>query len=156
MASRLYEILRKDFLSDIETGPWFLCTSDTVLGRNLSVIPHIHASPWWIVRFLSYFVAINSWTNVNHISLKDTSFIQHITNWNQHQENNDKGSHVNCGADSISKCRITSTGNPIVETRRSYDRLISTMDFPILVRQHLDTESAPGRHKNCRKLSGLL
>ena len=34
-------------------------------------------------------------------------------------------------------------GNPIVEKRRSYDRLISTMGFPILVRQHLYIESGP-------------
>ena len=30
-----------------------------------------------------------------------------------------------------------------MEIRRSYDRLISTMGFPILVRQHLYTESGP-------------
>ena len=30
--------------------------------------------------------------------------------------------------------------NPIVEIRGSYDRLISTMGFPILVRQYLDIE----------------
>ena len=39
--------------------------------------------------------------------------------------------------------KITSIGNPIVEIRRSYDRLISTMGFPILVRQHLYIESLP-------------
>ena len=32
---------------------------------------------------------------------------------------------------------------PIVEIRRSYDRLISTMKFPILVRWHLYIESGP-------------
>ena len=37
-----------------------------------------------------------------------------------------------------------SKGNPIVEIRRSYDRLISTMGFPILVRWHLYIESFPG------------
>ena len=37
------------------------------------------------------------------------------------------------GADSISGCNLTITGNPIVEKRRSYDRLIDTMGFPILV-----------------------
>ena len=35
----------------------------------------------------------------------------------------------------------TSIGNPIVVIRRSKDRLISTMGFPILVRWHLYTES---------------
>ena len=35
----------------------------------------------------------------------------------------------------------TSIGNPIVEIRRSYDRLISTMEFPIWVRWHLYIES---------------
>ena len=34
-------------------------------------------------------------------------------------------------------------GNLIVEIRRSYDRLISTMGFPILVRRHLYIESGP-------------
>ena len=39
------------------------------------------------------------------------------------------------------KLHLTSVGNPIVEIRRSYDRLISTMGFPIRVRQHLYIES---------------
>ena len=34
-------------------------------------------------------------------------------------------------------------GNPILEIRRSYDRLISKMGFPILVRCHLYIESRP-------------
>ena len=34
-----------------------------------------------------------------------------------------------------------SIGNSIVEIRRSYDRLISTMEFPMLVRCHLYIES---------------
>ena len=37
-------------------------------------------------------------------------------------------------------------GNPIVEIRRSYDRLISTMGFPILVRLHLYIELGPCTH----------
>ena len=36
-----------------------------------------------------------------------------------------------------------SIGNPILEIRRSYDRLISTMSFPILVRRHLYIEPGP-------------
>ena len=36
-----------------------------------------------------------------------------------------------------------SIGNPIVEIRRSYDRLISTKGFPILIRQHLHIELGP-------------
>ena len=38
---------------------------------------------------------------------------------------------------------FTSIWNPIVEIRRSSDRLISTMGFPILVRWNLHIESAP-------------
>ena len=49
--------------------------------------------------------------------------------------------HNSLGPDSISRCHLTSIGNPIVEIRRSYDRLISTMGFPILVRRHLYIES---------------
>ena len=51
----------------------------------------------------------------------------------------------NCllGSDSIKRCHLTSIGNPIVEIRRSYDRLISTMGFPIRVRQHLYIELGP-------------
>ena len=41
------------------------------------------------------------------------------------------------------KCHLTSVGNPIVEIRRSSDRLIFTMGFPILVRRHLYIESGP-------------
>ena len=43
------------------------------------------------------------------------------------------------------KNHLTSIGNPIVEIRRSYDRLISTMRFPILVRWHLYIEAGPCR-----------
>ena len=41
------------------------------------------------------------------------------------------------GPDSIQICPLAGIGNPIVEIRRSHDRLISTMGFPILVRCHL-------------------
>ena len=41
------------------------------------------------------------------------------------------------------KMACTSIGNPIVEIRRSDDRLISTMGLPILVRCHLYIESGP-------------
>ena len=47
------------------------------------------------------------------------------------------------GPDSIWRWHLTSIGNSIVEIRRSYDRLISTMGFPILVRSHLYIESGP-------------
>ena len=50
------------------------------------------------------------------------------------------------GPDSIQGHRLTSIGNPIVEIRRSYDRLISTMGFPILVRRDLYIESGPRKH----------
>ena len=43
----------------------------------------------------------------------------------------------------IIKCHLPSIGNPIVETRQSYDHLISTMGFPLLVRWHLYIESGP-------------
>ena len=46
-------------------------------------------------------------------------------------------------AESIKICHLTSIGNPIVEIRLFYDRLISTMGFPILVRWHLYIESRP-------------
>ena len=47
------------------------------------------------------------------------------------------------GAESIWRCHLTSIGNNFVEIRRSYDRLISTMGFPILVRRHIYIESGP-------------
>ena len=47
------------------------------------------------------------------------------------------------GVDSIQRWLLTSIGNPTVEIRRSCDRLISTMWFPILVRRHLYIESGP-------------
>ena len=50
---------------------------------------------------------------------------------------------IDLGADSIKRCHLTCIGNPIVEIRRSYDRLFSTMGFPILVRCHLYIESVP-------------
>ena len=54
------------------------------------------------------------------------------------------------GPDSIYSCHLTGIGNPIVEIRRSYDRLISTMGFPIPVRCHLYIESGPwSRLRRC-------
>ena len=47
------------------------------------------------------------------------------------------------GLDSIWRLCLPSTGNPIVEIRRYYDRLISTTGFPLLVRRHLYIESEP-------------
>ena len=41
------------------------------------------------------------------------------------------------------RCCLTSIGIPIVEIRRSHDRLMSTMGFPIPVRWHLYIESGP-------------
>ena len=38
------------------------------------------------------------------------------------------------GPDSIQRCHLTSNGNPVVEMRRSKDRLSPTMGFPILIR----------------------
>ena len=52
------------------------------------------------------------------------------------------------GPDSIQICPLAGIGNPIVEIRRSHDRLISTMGFPILVRCHLYIESGP-RRESC-------
>ena len=49
------------------------------------------------------------------------------------------------GPDSILRWHLTSIANPIVEIRRSYDRLISTMGFPILVRWHLYIETGPSQ-----------
>ena len=40
-------------------------------------------------------------------------------------------------------CHLIIIGNPMLEKRRSTDRLISTMGIPILVRWHLYTESPP-------------
>ena len=39
--------------------------------------------------------------------------------------------------DSILRCRLSSIGNPILEIKPSYDRLISTMIFPILITRDL-------------------
>ena len=55
------------------------------------------------------------------------------------------------GPNSIQRWHPTSIGNPIVEIRRSYDRLISTMGFPILIRRHLYIESGP-----CNQSSSLM
>ena len=49
-------------------------------------------------------------------------------------------------ADSIQRSHlttVTSIGNDIVEIKWSYDSLISTMRFPILIRWHLYIESGP-------------
>ena len=58
------------------------------------------------------------------------------------------------GPDAISRCHLTSIGNPIVEIRRSYDRLIPTMGFPILVRRYLYIESGPRCYGRTRGVSG--
>ena len=45
------------------------------------------------------------------------------------------------GIGSIQRCHLTSIRNPIVEIRWSYDRLISIMGFPILIRWQIYNES---------------
>ena len=50
---------------------------------------------------------------------------------------------INLGVDSIKRCHLTSIENPTVEIRQSYNCLISTMGFPVLVRQHLCPASGP-------------
>ena len=48
------------------------------------------------------------------------------------------------GSDSIQRCSLTIYVEiPIVEMERFYDRLISTMGFPVLVRRHLYLEPGP-------------
>ena len=64
-------------------------------------------------------------------------------NGNSHPEWRSRYSDGALGPDSIKWWHLTSIGNPIVEIRRSYDRLISTMGFAILVRRHLYIESGP-------------
>ena len=55
--------------------------------------------------------------------------------------------------DSILICRITRIGNPILEIRRSHDRLIFTMGFLILVRRNHYIESRPWFTHNCTRQS---
>ena len=55
--------------------------------------------------------------------------VQEIRNCKWRSENT-----IKLGPDSTPRCRLTSIGNPIVKIRRSYNRLISTMGFPILVK----------------------
>ena len=45
--------------------------------------------------------------------------------------------------DAISRCCLTSWGDPTVEKRLSYDHLISAMGFPIEVKWHLHIWSGP-------------
>ena len=61
------------------------------------------------------------------------------------------------GADSIKIYHLTSIGHPIGDIRRSYDRLISTMGFPILARWHLYIESGPRSycHQKALRLAAL-
>ena len=44
---------------------------------------------------------------------------------------------------SIWRCHLTNIGYPIVEIRQFFDRLISPMGFPLLVRWHLSIEWGP-------------
>ena len=60
----------------------------------------------------------------------------------------------NQGPDSIYGCHLTIIGNSIVEIRRSWFSLISTMGFPILVRRHLYIDSTP--RTKCRLLWEII
>ena len=67
------------------------------------------------------------------------------------------------GVGSIWRCQLTSIGNPIVEIRRFYDRLIYTKGFPILVRWYFYIESGPwfvvldvGEQQNVHCANGRL
>ena len=87
------------------------------------------------------------WNWLNAIRNLSALFILMASRVLQHQSisshNIEYPSMCFLGADSIKRCHLASIGNPIVEIRRSYDRLISTMGFPILVRWHLYIESGP-------------
>ena len=62
------------------------------------------------------------------------------------------------GPDSIQTCTLTCIRNLIEEIRRTYDRLISTMEFSILLKCHLHVESVPEDYKfdlwmnGCRRI----
>ena len=60
------------------------------------------------------------------------------------------------GVGSVQRCHLTSTGNPIVEIRRSYDRLISTMGFSIRVRWYVYIESGPSFRFRYRRFFSKL
>ena len=60
------------------------------------------------------------------------------------------------GPDSVLRCHLTSMRNPIVEIRWSYDCLISTMGFPILVRRYLYIESGARVHPPYRHILSKL
>ena len=60
------------------------------------------------------------------------------------------------GPDSIQRWHLTSIGNPIVKIRRSYDRLISTMGFPVLVRWHIYIESGPWKRSPMQVRDGRI
>ena len=90
---------------------------------------------------------------VLHVMVKPPNlicFVKDKISWKllniTHQGQSQNRSERDQGADSIKRCYLTSIGNPIVEIRRSYDGLISTMGFPILVRWHLYIESGPWIH----------
>ena len=78
----------------------------------------------------------NDFYNISILSSYD---ICEISSWSYHWNPKSQSQ----GPDSIKRCCLASIGKPIVEIRWSYDRLISTMGFPVLVRQHLYIESGP-------------
>ena len=133
---------------------WFLKGRDNAIGigwcsNHVDFITRVIDVGFWIIwnthhlqictDAVSYWAIwpMNCWNNIAPHNTppcitKTSSTQQHSTNGKQ-------------GPDSMRRCCLTSIGNPTVEIRRSYDRLISTMGFPILEKWHLYIESRPGR-----------
>ena len=138
---RVYIIGLSNALSDSQKGYHMesLCHNSLLCNLNAKIL-QVSLSKcytWYNVSILIPFIhKIHLNRNTRPISLASGNFLE----TNRHQAivwtDND------LGAEPIQRCHLTSIGNPIVEIRRSYDRLISTMGFPILLR-HLYIESGP-------------
>ena len=118
----------------IYTALYHTCGLKTVaLLTWISHLSHTFYEPWKI--FLCHY------NMVNILQTQKRHPIAH--QWRIGMECLLGAQSLSQGPDSIKRCNLTSKGNPIVEIRRSYDRLISTMGFPIPVRRHLYIESGP-------------
>ena len=126
--------LRLNKLLSTQLWGWWFETLSRPVWRHSNVLCYKNgAEIWWFATIFTFCFLIP-------VKIKQPFCRNHATRHNSMRPAN---TYTHQGPDSIKRCHLTSIGNPIVEIRRSYDRLISTMGFPIPVRRHLYIESRP-------------
>ena len=121
------------FIHDLTPGGWFNVHDDVIKWKNfLRYWPFVLGIYQWIP--LTKDSDAELWCFFDLRRILNKLFSKQSWGWWFETPSRSLWPHCN------ERCNLTSIGNTIVEIR-SYDCLISTMGFPILVRRHLYIEN---------------